>query len=251
MTLPAETLKGIVDLARASAGVRLHKIDGEPRKLILEQDNDHEILELPAPLRAHHFAALEDLTEFAQTCKQPTIWHNEAAIRLVIDDGDRREVLNMALHATRAWKALTAMDGPERMGFDQKGFIRLLRLELGCSADQIGVWRKLNWNVRTEAAGEVRKQKESLGRSIEAEVAAGCDLPEDLIVQCSVFQDRSVHYPLSIRLLIELDIQQQRIFVSPDADELANAMDATQAEIEDRITTLLGPDPCPVYYGCP
>jgi hypothetical protein len=248
--LSEQALKLIQDTAIKSSGLRVVKIDGDPRHVWLDQNGCRQEVPIHAPLRSHVVHELVDLVGFAATCPKPVLWHGAGQVVLVCDDDDRRDVVTCPLTVTRTWRALQRLE-ESPAGLDQKSLIRLLRLDLGATPDQVEPWRRLDWQTKTTAAGEVRNQRESLGRSIEAEVRAGAALPEDLVIGCSVYQERCVRFEHPVRLLYELDAAAQRITLQPEADELSNVFQATHAQIEEALQELVAERPIPIYFGRP
>ena len=220
----------------------------DPRKKLLVQSGKHEEIAVPPPFREHMVGSLADLIAYAEKQPKAVVWHYPAGVVLILDDDDRRDRVKFPLEFSDAWAKLKELDGG-LTPLAQKDFVRLLRIHLGASAATITVFRKLNFQTQISGGGEIQKTRESLGKSIEAEVQGTSDLPEDLVVSVPIYETAGERQTYSVRLLLEYDAQAQRILVTPEPGLLAELEETHQADIRSRLEA--GLIEVPAYFGKP
>jgi len=231
-------------------------IDGpDPRKKLLVQAGKHEEVAVPPPFRNHCVGSLADLIAYAKRQPEAVVWHCPECVILILDDKDRRDRTKFELTFSSAWRTLQQLnDG--FMPLTQKDFVRLLRVQLAASPATVTIFRKLSFQMQINGAGEVQKSRESLGKSIEAEVQGTAELPEDLLVTVPIYETAGERQTYSVRLLLEYDAQAQRILVTTEPGLLAELEEQHQQDIRSRLVAGLTADErdepmIPVYFGRP
>jgi hypothetical protein len=235
----------------------------DQRLKLLVQSGKHEKVIVPPPFRRHSVATLADLIAYANHEQEsravddpeqeaPTartvVWHSADKVVLVLDDEDRRDTVTFPLLLSDAWKMLLQLETqPEPM--TQRTFITLLRRYLGCGPGTTQQFRKLNFHSKSDAVAETMRTRESLGNSVEAEVIGTSELPDDLIVEVPIYASQGERQAYPVRLLLDYDVQTQRIAAVPEADLLDTLVDRHQSDIHDRLRSEL--IDVPVYYGSP
>jgi hypothetical protein len=229
----------------------------DPRKKLLVQSGSYKEIVVPATFRKHQVSSLADLIAYGRRTGG-VVWHSVCGVTLLLDDEDRRDSVQFALQCSDAWKQLKQMnDGGKSL--TQKMFIRLLRLYLGASPATVNIFRRMDFQTQIKSGGEITKSKESLGRSIEAEVQGSSDLPEDLTVEVPIYENVGERQTYVVRLLLEYDAQNSQILVMPEPGLLTELEYSHQNDIHDRLEAgLLGDDestkaakPIAIYHGTP
>jgi len=222
----------------------------DPRKKFLVQSGKHEEIAVPPPFRKHLVGSLTDLISYAEKHPKGVVWHSHSAVVLLLDDEDRRDSVVFPLDISDAWKKLKELDA-EMTPLSQRDFVRLLRFYLGASPATVTTFRKLTFQSQVNAVGEIQKTKESLGRSIEAEVQGTSDLPEELIFNVPIYENIGERQLYPVRLFLEYDAQAQRIYAVPEPGVLIELEETHQADIRQRLGAGLDKKDIPVYYGRP
>lgn len=263
MNCPRETLELIQETAQKAKAARLLDIPGDGRTAYMQLGGELQTVPIkPAP-RNHRVCSLEDLIAFATRCRDddtsnPVIWHADDEVVLIIDDADRHDRVTFSLTRSEPFEALWSLRNRTKPGaLDLRLFIRLLRIVLGL--DNQGVvdqFRKLEWKLQGDTSAEVRHAKESMGKSIMAEVQGVDDLPDELVVSVPVYRDVGERTPIDIACAIEIDARNQTLELMPLPGEVERAVQLAQADIEGRLLDTLqvddSPEPnVPVYYGSP
>lgn len=208
--------------------------------------------DVPPPLRRAQVYSLADLIEVAHSpiASRPVMWHGDSAVVLVLDDDDRRDRVTLLLTHPRPWQILAGLEQEPRW-LDQRSFVKLLRFELGVPAGTVAPFRRMEWSTTKAAQGEVQPGRDRLGRQINAEVAGAGELPEELVISTSIYDQLGERSPASVRVAIDIDTAGERLSLSPLPGEIQAAIDDHQMGIQDRLKAELGVPACPVYYGTP
>jgi hypothetical protein len=232
----------------------------DPRSKLLVQSGKHELFSVPPPCRKHFVQSLEDLITYARTCQaDPVIWHGGGAVTLILDDSDRRDLVVFTLSWSAPWNKLRQIEDQDApVAFTQKELIRLLRFYLKANEVLITAFRRLSFQAIIGGAGDVGKSRESLGRTIEAEVQGAADLPEEIVVRVPIYTNTGEREEYPVRLLLEYDGQAQRILLLPEPGALDQLQEQHQADIHSRLSAALGEDDpqdnakaVPIYFGKP
>ena len=232
----------------------------DPRKQYLVRGKEHTEIPVPPPPRRHTVHTLQDLIAFADQVAELAeaaddtaklvIWHCHEKVTLVIDDDDRRDTVTFPLEYSSLWTILRQIDEQGTLAFTQKDFVRMLRKDFAVSEAVITEFRKIDFRVLSQSGGEVGRGKESLGKSIEAEVRTGAqELREELDVEAPIYVNPREDQPYRVRLLLDYDATAAKILVSLQADCLAKCELAHQANISTRCGE--GESEAAVYFGQP
>lgn len=236
----------------------------DPRKKFLIRGQKHEEISVPPPARKHHVYTLVDLLDYAgrmigaesdpdaPRAEKPAlvIWHNVVGVTLVLDDADRRDTVFFPLEKSAAWKLLAKIEEQGVAQLAQRDFIRLLKNEFAVSEAIVAQFRKIDFRVMKQAQGNVNRGKESLGKSIEAEVSSGGqELPEEVEVVVPIYLNAGEGETYSVRLLLDYDAETAKILITVEADALEKRVQAHQASIHGRCSSTLAD--VPVYFGAP
>lgn len=209
--------------------------DGKAVKTLADPAWHHERLGTPA-----------ELVRFIEEHKGESgvVFYGEASVVYVYDINDRRNVAVCELKTTLQYGWLLNPTGAMR----QTDFIRLLRITLrGCLPPDSGLLslvRNLKFNVTTDGGGTVQHGRESIGRSLKAELTGEGSIPEEVRLIVPVFQN----HPFSalVTCAVELAPQEQTLQLTPYPMEARRAMDEALADIAERFA---GDGMPPAYRG--
>ncbi len=235
----------------------------DPRSLALVTfDGNVTKVPIPVPPRNHKVESLEDLIELAQRfggeqlsdtrVAYPVVWYNAAQVVLVIDDdGHRLETATLDLVESDVFKKVREL----RQGawYVQKDFVRLLKIHLVGTlpdVDLLNTVRRLKFENGTVTTGELKKNRESMGREITAAVSAEGEIPDFVRLVVPVFKvyDLKATYP--VNCTVEVDVQDGRLRLMPFPDEVERVWHLALTAIEERLAYGL-PEAVPHYLGAP
>lgn len=262
-----EAIQQIQRTAIEAADAKIVRIPGDERRVLVQHIDKLQEYDVPPPLRKHVVHSLDDLIEYAKQVAtlvdadggpHPVVWHGTRQVVLVVDDGDRRDTVTFPLTHSGRLNRLSQLER-EKTSFDQKRFVRLLRIELGMANDPIvAKFRKLDWKVADDSTGNVQHGKDRMGKAIQAEVQGVDELPEEISVSVPVYQEAGERQEYVVRCAVEIDPINQLFFLIPLPEEIQKAIDNAQADIERRLLDGLlvegmveSPATIPVYYGTP
>jgi hypothetical protein len=247
---------------QAVQAVAPHKVEiGDKRKLAVAIDGRLEVIDTAPTPRQHVVRCLDELVRlahrFADAGKKPVIWFDETGATLVIDDdGHRLETVHMDFEQSDVFKVLVALRR-EKPWFEQKPFIRLLRIDLAGTLEPVVLLervRKLRFENGAVTTGTVTRNQESLGREITSKVDATGDIPEDVILSAAVFKTLGLTSKRELRCSVEVDPSLGRLQLLPLPDEIERVMLQAVESIGGFLSGELareGGEPIPAYYGRP
>lgn len=266
MTLHPTTLQSIQDTAVKAAGARIVKIDGEPRKVLIESNGQYKEYDLPPPILKATVLEIDDLIRLAiaDGVPQPrSVWHHYESIVLVLDDEDRRDTVTMPLPKTELFQWVErCAKAPDRL--DQRAFLLLLKRELEYVVtpeqmlDFVAVLQAIKFRRSDQTEADLSKRgTEGLGRQIEKECTGADKLPEYLTVQVPVYRNAPEVPPAEINIFVTIDFDKEQFVLSPSPDRVAQSLDGAQMILGDMLRQRIEKDApkdgqkISVYFGKP
>lgn len=178
--------------------------------------------------------------------KQSAVFYDDAGIIFVYDLGDRRDMASCALRLSPQHQWVLKPAGPMR----QQEFIRLLRITLrGClspDSNLLGIVRNLKFSAAADGGGNIQHGRESVGRSLQAQVTGESAIPEEVTLMVQTFDNVKVARPIACA--IEVNPQDQTLQLTPYPMEARRAMDESLAILAESFE---GDGMPPVYRGHP
>lgn len=245
-------LKLIQDTAVKAAGATVVKVPGDDRIAYLVNDGKVTHLDLPPPNRNHQLLSVPALVALASEHAEGAVFHNDEKVVLVLDSGDRREFATVKLEKSSAFSRLQQMAAGDSGGraFTQPQLVRLLRHDLrNAGVDHVlASIRRVEFKRNGSGKGEVQHGRESMGRSVEAAVQGVGDIPEFFNATVPVYLTPGADFHKTVYCTLEIDSANERFVILPDADSLAAAINAAQADLQEALD---GELEHPVYFGAP
>lgn len=197
-------------------------------KLVVKPDGQHETHVEPPPPRilvAGNLAQFGPLLELAANqwgCSKPTVWYDGAGVVAVLDDDkdERREnVVTCRLNQSIEW---TTLGNRRDQWYSQKDFVRYLRTVLWESlgidrGDFLKIVRNISGGHHTEGRGQLSHTRESMGRSIEAEIRSetGSEIPDELELQVRVFEDPTIENRFTLKVGLDCSASDLKFNLFP------------------------------------
>jgi hypothetical protein len=223
-----------------------------------------EIIDLAddAPALKVVFADLDSLAAFIDGKEdgegelQPTfpdasVWHKDDNVTAILNDAPKSFRDDRATWPLRKSKKFAVLVSEAAKPKSHKLFIAFLVTNLRDEFEKgapglLGKLRNLKMMTATAQEGNIQHGRESMGKSLEAEVIGAADLPETVIIPVARWAD--LDHVAEVECLLELDPVQGTLALTPLADQLERAENLAQAWLHGRLTDELS---CPVYYGTP
>lgn len=262
MHMIAEALQFLADLKSKSLAPQELPGDARISRRVID-GTVHEWFVRPEP-REHEPACLADLIRLAVRFAAddtgsdgnpyvPVVWYDELGVVLVMDDaGHRIETATLTLAESDVFARLAELRRT-REWFEQKAFVRLLRVELAGTLEPVALLervRKLRWENGVTTSGHVTRQQESLGREIQAKVSAEGELPEEVTLLVPVYKTPGEMGRQPLRCTVDADPALGRLQLLPLPDEIERVRALAVASIGKRLAEGL-PETVPCYHGRP
>lgn len=261
-----DSIELIQDSAVAAAGARnkieIVKLPGEPEYIygVVNAAGELERHETVAAPRKHRLLGVDQVGTFVTEMSsrlecEPTVWYAPDGVRIVLDDGkelNRHGGGIVPLVFTPQFARLKELE--KGVKFGQKEFVRLLRNQLvDCMTEDLEKLlrsvRSLNFSSQRGSSATINQGRESLGLTIEAEVASTVGpIPETVTLQVRVFTDPSLIIQRKILCSMDADASDNTLCLTPLPMQLDTAL---QDEMEHLHRLLEGAVEVPVFYGVP
>ncbi len=244
-------------------------VTGGVRPQILDQLSDRRtaVVAMPdgalAPMaiappdRVCRLQTVAELAAFAAAHCEETpgvIFYNESGLTFVEPTVGGEDTAVCPLTPSDAWELLKKLDDPVGGSLPQREFLRLGRFVLRMSPEKLEPFRRIDFSQNTSGVSEMRKDRENLGKNINAQVmTGGAPIPDFVDVTVPIFDTPGEDAPFMIRLDLEIAMADQRIILKPCPDELRRCMQTHLADLRERIESGLGDasEHCDVYHGSP
>lgn len=256
----SEFIQTITSLARQSAETKVLKVEGSHRKLIVSQNGTHEWVDIDPPLRKCSLIGFDDVVATVTDsgmCPKPEVWVGPRGVVVLPDRDDRHERLTLEPAMSERFELLVGLSG-KRGGMSQRDALRMLRLQLngtGVGAVETAL-RRLTFQRRSDGGGSIEHGRESLGRSVEAEVQQADSIPTEFTVTTPVWVNPGMRSLTSVPVQVGvfLDLEAETVELRPLADEVAGGLLRAQQLVASGLREALddaGHPACPVLLGAP
>lgn len=250
-----ELLDRIVDLGRDANEPKPIPVP-DPRHALFVLSDGISKFDVPPAVIGHVADTVESLCAYLLAYAGPagttqTVWHDRAQVIGVLDEEDRRDRVSMPLVASGPWTTLRRLrDDQASAWMPQADFVRLLRITLGAAPELVAPFRRLRWHQGMAKRGDIAHGKESLGAEITGSLTGEAELPETLALSVPLWTNLHEAAPWSVTCLVDTNPATEQIRLVPAPGEIERVEHAYQADLHQRLVTLLG-EKATVYYGNP
>lgn len=231
-----EAIERIVSLGRSSDAVELINLERVRRTLVRHGDTIIEQHDWPAPLRRGSCNTLEDLEQIVDClATKAELYVGSDGVELLLDSNERLSSFRLAFFLHERFVAFAA----PIVGTPKDVLRRLRRAFAGEDAVEkfADTLRHVDFTRTSTGKSHVEHGRESLGRSVEAQVVQAQDIPRALTISTPVFANTGFRTSstVQVRLLVELDPEEGTVSLLPPVGEIAEA----KRTALDRITEQL------------
>lgn len=251
----AEFLDKVFELTGRAQGIELAQHPDLPDVVFRRVGTNVTEHEVPPPRRHHTLEGVQDIIRAVVRATEegePEVYHDDTAVRVLLDREDRRDTLDMPLHVSERFRTLEALAKAPR-AMSPAAAVKFLRFELqgtGIDAVVAGL-RRIDFTRSGSGASNVQHGRESLGRSVEAAVQQADQVPEEFVVETPLYTNPGLRQvTVRVRVGVYLDPGNESIEVRTLADEVAFARNAAQEALGGALREAFDGD-VPVYHGRP
>lgn len=257
-----EALQYLVSLSDRAGTAKPLEGDADPRVRRYIINGALEEIPQPGPRRQHKaqsLAAFVDYINKAATAEPkppapPVVWYNATALVGILDDaGHRIERVELPLVMGAVFKRIIQLGAPGADWFEQKEFIRLLRIELAGALPPVSLLekvRRVRFANSNNTVKEARHARESLGAEITSQIETESDLPELVTLSAPMYLNPGISFQASVACAVEVDPARGAFKLTPMPDEIDRAFKAGMEYLRGLLDVQLD-DAVPRYYGQP
>lgn len=224
------------------------------------QTGNLALQDLPAVPRAAELRSVADLVAMAKDTAispAPELYHDHDAIRLLIDGGNRHEMVTCPLRTSDAFATIVALEGT-LASMPVADAVQLLRFKLpGCGPELLALAAALkvvDFKRTADAASVTQHGRESLGSRIEGQVLQAEKIPDTVQAALPIYAaDPALRELSTVRIAIGvyLDVQRQGVKLCPLADEVQIARAHAQQSIGEWLRAQTAAVRVRVFQGRP
>lgn len=246
-----DALMALVDLGQKAKSVELVTHEKLPDKVFVRHGEELEEHDVPPPRRSSEIHDLADLIKYLQSgiAPYPEVYVSRESVRAYLHREDRRDQVFMPMTLTHRFSTLWGLAN-KVTHFSPKEAIALLRFDLygNHSPAMISALRKVDFTRRNTGENVTEHGRESLGRSVEAEVQQAAEIPDEFLVSVPIYQEAGLRsFEVTARVCVYLDAQNEAIRLIPLKDEIEASWGNILGEIRDSISNQSPGGP--VYRG--
>lgn len=242
----AEAIDRIQKLAHDASRTQILANEDLPGVVFLRHGDELREIQVPPPRRFPAVLTLTDLVAMLMHADFPRseVYVSHGQVEAFLDRDDRRETVVLPLAKTARLERIEALMAEPAL--TQSAAIKMLRFELygPHAASLVTALRRVDFTRKSTGGRTVEHGKESLGRSVEAEVQQAGDIPDEFRVTLPVYQ--GVGFEASFTVGLHLDLAAERIELIPRADEVEAARLAVLGQIRELVAEKVG---CPAFIG--
>lgn len=258
-----EGIQEIVKLAVEGAKPTIFRAEAEPEHIyyLTKPNGEVERVEAEPEPRSH---TVYDLLSLATMVKEfaPTeegggypvaVWVSREGVTAILDDSTRRDTVTLPLKVSPQMALLGQWAG-SIVWQEQTKLVQTLRIYLARfmeSGVTVDLFRRLKFRVAQSGEKVVEHGRASIGKSLEAELTGTNTLPTDITVYIPAFSGPLSEVYISVRLLVEVDAQNERIALVPEAGSVEGAWGRVEEELRKRVEEVLEGVDCSIYRGKP
>lgn len=246
----AEFVKALSEQAVKAAKPDIIALPGpSPEYLLRKADGTFEAKRgFPAP-REHNAQDLQTIVNFAT--EDSAVWYCRDAVVCLVMDTDRFDRVTMDLAFTPQLTWLQGLSAANK--FSQKDLVwhlrTLMKPCLGLAGDLIGVLRQVQFSVGEEGASNIQHGKQSIGKSMRAEIGGTTQIPEYVTFDVMIWES-GFRAHQQIECAMEPDPATQTFKLVPIPGAIEQAICEAEMKLGDALKKMLG-DGKALHYGSP
>lgn len=193
---------------------------------------------IPAPAREATIYSLDSLREYVEPFESAEVFHGPMQIVAYLDGADRRK--GCALLALKGTSQLSELSRLPK-AFEPNALAKYLRTQFVDVPQEVrNALQRIDFSRKSMGRNSAEHGRETLGRSVEAEVQAADKIPETFSVSVPFFENDGLRgISASVQLGIYLDVTAERVELFVVPGELARALCEVHAEIGRRLAEAL------------
>lgn len=222
--------------------VQLLPVDREPPHVYYLRIGDElRRCEAEPPPRQHTTTSLESLAniamQFATESNDVAVWYGRQGIVALLDDTTRRDRVTLHLRPSKQMEVLTMWDRNVTW-LDQWKLFETMRICFGHYINTPGIIdsiRRLRFRLTSTGEKTIEHGRQSIGKSLEAELTGVKDIPEEISFTVPAFDGGALGVYCHITTVVQVNPEAEKIALIPEA----GAIERSWLRVENEIGGLL------------
>lgn len=245
----AEFIDRLADHVRRSHKATIEVHDAAPGLLFVSHNGTLEKMDRPPAPRTGDLGSFESVVEFCKTvAKGGEVYVDAKGIEVVVDKDHRWSCVGLAFQGSRRFQTLSELG---KTSWQPRDAVRVLRfgLELENTPVLSGL-RRVDFTRKSDGSSTTEHGRETLGKSVEAQVQQADEIPEHFEVTLPLFMNPGFgSFTAAVRVGIDIDVHNQCIRMIPSVDGITVAIGSAVTQIVEKLRQEL--EGVPVFHGSP
>lgn len=249
----AEAIGALVKLGQEARELTFHKDPMVPNKLWVRQGDGVTVFDAPPPARAHKLLGYDDFVAVVtnpDVAKHPEVFLNAKSATVLLDGTDRRERATVDfVESARLAECRVMQRQPRSM--QPAEVVKFLRFHMhGANVDHvIQAMSRIDFSRTSAGRTDVSHGKESLGRSVEAQVQQADSVPKTFTVTVPIWTNPGFdRYSAQVEFGVYLDLAAQTVELRVLSDEVERVVNLALATVAHDVGDAVSKD-VPVLLG--
>lgn len=245
--MEADVITRIAELARENQKVTIEVLPGGEEYIVAKPDGETTVRSVPVPRRNHTVYTVEEIAKAYHTAPNDArVWYSYGEVVLLPKDAERRDRYTLQLTASDQVNRLQEISGKAQT---QRDTIKtLIRLDVDSST--IAVFRRLDFSRTEKGHAVIQRDKESMGKSVEAEVTATREIPERLTLHIPLFVNPRLRTRYQVEVLMDIDPSSSMITLEIAPNSLDDATNEAMEHLR-QILVEMDVNGEQIYFGTP
>jgi hypothetical protein len=249
----AEFITKLEGLTKKANGVEVVPVSQIRDKILIRKGDAFEWEDIPPPPRASKYHGLDDFVAAVMDkdiCPDPEVYHDGVGLHAWPNRAERREQIHLIGETSDRWTKMSRLVNDTV--FDTRALIKFLRFDLNGTGVEtlIPLIRKVDFTRKSDGKNQIEHGKESLGKSVEMAVQQAETIPESFRVEVARFSNPQLRtIKATITIGIYIDVSSDSFVLRALGDEIKNAEEFIQSEINTRLHAVL--KDVPIFQGTP
>ncbi len=245
----AEAIRSIEEMARRSRTISIDVCDEvEGGKVFVTEGGETKTFDRRLPKKRDEVDSVDDFVDYANSVgmsESGMVMVGYQAVCATADANVRRNWFKLKLCTSKRWDRIIAL-ASEPLKMDPAGARRWLRLKMPGTGtgDMVKALSKVDFDRRGSSSSRSEHGRESLGKSVEAQVQQIEEIPEHFTARVPIWNTPgATHFVVDVDITVHIDPQNERIEFHVSEDSLSRAVFVAREQLRGELRSHLPETP--------